>query len=67
MQLIDEGFEGWWRKFSAQALVAIGALQSAWLASPDLQALLPPQYLAGATTAMAVLGFVGRFLKQTQQ
>ncbi len=66
MQLIDEGFGGWWKKFSAQALVAIGALQSAWLASPDLQALLSPQAMAGATATMAALGFVGRFIRQAQ-
>ena len=66
MQLIDEGFSGWYKKFSAQALIGITALQSAWLASPEVQAVLPPQYVAGITAGMAVLGFIGRFLKQSQ-
>jgi hypothetical protein len=66
MQLIDEGFVGWWRKYSAAALFLIAALQSAWAASPEVQALLSPQLMSYVTGALAALGFVGRFIKQTQ-
>lgn len=54
MNLIDEGFRAWWKKYSALALFLIGALNSAWAASPDVQALIGPQ------------GFVGRFIRQTE-
>ena len=66
MQLIDEGFAGWWKKYSALALFLIGALNSAWAASPDVQELLGAQGLSLANGALAVLGFVGRFIRQTQ-
>jgi hypothetical protein len=65
MQLIDEGFSGWYKKFSALALTAIGALQAAWGASTDLQGILSPKMLAAATGVLAVLGFIGRFIKQS--
>lgn len=65
MQLIDEGFAGWYRKYSALALLLIGALSSAWAASPDFQQVLGEQGLALANSALAFLGFVGRFIKQT--
>jgi hypothetical protein len=66
MTLIEEGFAGWWRKYSAVALFLIAALQSAWAASPEVQALMSPQLMSYVTGALAALGFVGRFIKQTQ-
>jgi len=66
MQLIDEGFSGWYKKYSALALVIIGALSSAWAASPEFQQVIGPQGLAAANGVLAFLGFVGRFIKQTQ-
>lgn len=66
MDLIDEGFARWYRKYSALALFLIGALNSAWAASPDVQALLGPQGLSIANGVLAALGFVGRFIRQTQ-
>lgn len=66
MQLIDEGFARWYRKYSALALSLIGALNIAWAASPDVHDLIGAQGLAMANGALAVLGFVGRFIKQTQ-
>lgn len=62
--LIEEGFSGWWKKYSAAALAAITSLQTAWLLSSDLQELLPKDWLAGITLALAVFGFVGRFISQ---
>jgi len=66
MNLIDEGFAKWWKKYSALALFFIGALNTAWAASPDVQALLGPQGLSIANGALAVLGFVGRFIRQME-
>lgn len=65
MQLIDEGFAQWYRKYSALALLLIGALSSAWAASPDFQQVLGGQGLAIANSVLAALGFIGRFIKQT--
>ncbi len=66
MQLIDEGFAGWYKKYSAIALVLIGGLSAAWAASPEFQQVLGEQGLAIANSVLATLGFVGRFIKQTQ-
>jgi hypothetical protein len=66
MQLIDEGFAGWYKKYSALALVLIGGLSAAWAASPEFQAVLGEQGLAIANSVLAALGFIGRFVKQTQ-
>lgn len=65
MQLIDEGFTQWYRKYSALALLLIGALSSAWAASPEFQAILGDRGLAIANGVLAGLGFIGRFIKQT--
>lgn len=64
MQLIDEGFAAWWKKYSAVALALIGAVTAAWAASPELQELMGAKGLAIANGALAVLGFIGRFIKQ---
>ncbi len=66
MNLIDEGFAKWWKKYSALALFVIGALNAAWAASPDVQAMLGPQGLSIANGTLAVLGFIGRFISQTE-
>lgn len=67
MQLIEGGFGGWWRKYSAQALVAIAAVSAAWAASTDLQAIMTAKQLAAANGVLAVLGFIGRFIRQTKE
>lgn len=64
--LIPEGFAGWWKKYSAVALAAIVAIQGAWMLSTDLQVLMPKSWLDTATLILAVLGFIGRFIKQSQ-
>ena len=66
MELIDEGFRNAWKKYSAVALFLIGALNTAWAASPDVQALLGADGLAVVNGVLAVLGFIGRFIKQTE-
>ena len=65
--LIPGGFSAWWKKYSAAALAAIVALQSAWAASEDVRELLPKETLGYITLALAVAGFVGRFIAQTNE
>lgn len=52
------------RMLSVQALAGIAVLQGAWAASPDLQALLPAEWVQGITLALAVLGVIGRLIDQ---
>lgn len=66
MALIDEGVAGGLRKYSTIALALIAALQTAWAASPDVQAVIGPEGLNIVTGVLAVLGFIGRFIKQVQ-
>lgn len=66
MNLIDEGFRAWWKKYSALALFLIAALNGAWAASPDMQALVGSAGLSIANGVLAVLGFIGRFIRQTE-
>lgn len=66
MAMIDEGFVGGLKKYSAVALMLIAALQGAWAASPEVQAIVGVQGLNIATGVLAVLGFIGRFIKQVQ-
>jgi uncharacterized membrane protein (UPF0136 family) len=65
MTLIEGGFSGWYKKYSAIALAAITALQLAWGASPDLRDAMTPYALVTATGVLAALGFVGRFIDQS--
>jgi hypothetical protein len=66
MQIIDEGIAGGLKKYSTIFLLLIGALQTAWRMSPEVQAMLTPEALNTATGILAGLGFVGRFIKQAQ-
>lgn len=73
MQLIDEGFRAWWKKYSAIALLAIALVNTAavgaWEASPGFQEFVkstPWAVYAGviANAVVGTLGFIGRFIKQ---
>lgn len=73
MQLIDEGFRQWWKKYSALALLAIALVNvagvAAWTESPEFQEFVRgtpwAMYLAlGVNATLATLGFIGRFIKQ---
>ncbi len=66
MAMIDEGLAGGLKKYSAVALLLIAALQGAWAASPEVQAIIGPDGLNIVTGILAVLGFIGRFIKQAQ-
>lgn len=66
MAMIDEGLAGGLKKYSAIALLLIAALQGAWAASPEVQAIVGTDGLNIVTGVLAVLGFIGRFIKQAQ-
>lgn len=66
MKMIDEGFVGGLRKYSAIALLLIGALNTTWAMSPEVQQTLTPQMMNIANGVLAWIGFVGRFIKQAQ-
>lgn len=66
MALIDEGIAGGLKKYSTIALALIVALQTAWAASTEVQTFLGPDTLNLITGVLAVLGFIGRFIKQVQ-
>jgi len=68
MNLVEGGFAGWWKKFSVQALVLIMLVQQFWEALPAVvQQSLGPNTLQWVTTVLALLGVLGRFIKQTQE
>lgn len=52
------------RMLSIQALAAIATLQGVWVASPELQALLPGVWVQGITAGLAVIGAIGRLIDQ---
>lgn len=52
------------KHYSTWAFGFIGAFSSLWTASPEFQALLPAKWVAIITFALAVLGLIGKFLKQ---
>jgi len=52
------------KMFVIQALAAIVAVQGVWVSSPAVQALVPPEWLAGITGVLAVLGGIGRLVAQ---
>jgi hypothetical protein len=52
------------KMISVQAFTCIAALQAAWLASPDLQALMPSAWVQGITLALTIVGVIGRLIDQ---
>ena len=54
-----------WRFFSVQADMLAVIVSGAWLAVPgDMRAAVPSEWLACAAIGLAVLGIVGRLVKQ---
>lgn len=52
------------KHYSTWALGLIGSFSTLWAASPEFQALLPPKWVVVITFSLAVLGLIGKFLKQ---
>lgn len=66
MKLVDDARQ-WWRWGSTYVFAAIVAFPSIWLASPELQALLPPKLVSAVAPFVGVLGFVIRLTQRTKK
>jgi hypothetical protein len=57
-----------WRHYSTGALLAVGAIQGIWAATPQAWIDVLPKVLnsvmAYATITVAILGVIGKFIKQ---
>lgn len=63
MKLVSDA-RHWWRWHSTYVFAVMAVFPTVWLASPDLQALLPPQIVSLLAPPLAVLGFVLRLRDQ---
>lgn len=57
----------WYRWGSTYVFAAIVAFPSIWLASPDLQALLPPRVVSAIAPFVGVLGFAIRITQRSRR
>lgn len=64
MKWVDD-IRDWWKWHSTWFFAAIGSLPSVWLASPDLQAMLPVPVVAQIAPFIALIGFIVRARKQS--
>jgi hypothetical protein len=67
MKLVDNALEVW-RHYSTGALLAVGAIQGVWAATPqawiDELPKLVSSLMAYSTMTAAILGVIGKFIKQ---
>jgi len=56
-----------WRWGSTYVFAAIVAFPGIWLASPELQALLPPKLVSAIAPAVGVLGFAIRITQRARK
>jgi len=64
MSMIQNWRESW-RFFSMQAFALAGAIQTAWLTvPPEMQALVPVEWVMIATIVCVALGAIGRLTIQ---
>ncbi len=52
------------RHYSSIALSLITTFSAVWAASPEFQAVLPAKWVVAVNVGLAVLGFIGKFVKQ---
>jgi hypothetical protein len=67
MKLVDNALEVW-RHYSTGALLAVGAIQGVWAATPQAWIDELPKWvsswMAYLTMTAAILGVIGKFIKQ---
>jgi hypothetical protein len=64
MKFIDE-FAQAWRMISMQCMAAAALLQATWVQlPPQVQELVPKDWVAYATGALLLIGMLGRLVKQ---
>jgi hypothetical protein len=66
VKLVDD-VRNSWRWGSTYVFAAIVAFPSIWLASTDLQALLPPRLVSAIAPVVGVLGFVIRITQRSKR
>lgn len=63
MKLVND-WRNWWKWHSTWVFGVLAVFPAVWLASPELQALLPPTWVSAAAPIVAVVGFVVRLRAQ---
>ena len=67
MRLVQNAIEVW-RHYSTGALLAVGAIQGVWAATPQAWIDELPTWVSGvmaySTMTIAMLGVLGKFIKQ---
>ena len=67
MKLVENAIEVW-RHYSTGALLAVGAIQGVWAATPQAWIDELPNWVSGfmaySTMTVAMLGVIGKFIKQ---
>lgn len=64
LQLVEDWKKAW-RWFSVNAMLLAGAIQAAWIGTPDdLRAAVPAHLVQWITMALLGLGVAGRVVKQ---
>lgn len=63
MKLVSD-VRNWWRWHTTYFFAFLAVFPAAWLASPDLQALLPPKVVSAIAPCIGVLGFLLRIRQQ---
>lgn len=64
-ELVDDARQ-WWKWGSTYVFAAIVAFPTVWLASPELQALLPPKVVSVIAPVVGVLGFAIRITQRSR-
>lgn len=63
MNLVSDARQ-WWRWHSTYVFTVLAVFPAVWLASPELQAMLPPKLVSTIAPFVAVLGFLLRMRNQ---
>lgn len=63
MKLVSDA-RNWWKWHSTYVFAVLAIFPTVWLASPDLQALLPPRLVSMIAPPVAAIGFFLRLRRQ---
>lgn len=63
MKLVADA-TSWWKWHSTYVFAVLAIFPTVWLASPELQALLPPKLVSAIAPFVAGIGFLVRLRKQ---
>lgn len=63
MKLVSDA-SNWWKWHSTYVFAVLAIFPTVWLASPELQALLPPKLVSAIAPFVAAVGFLVRLHAQ---